>query len=213
MNPKKVYFVMIGLVALTSLLAVGGIVLGTSMLKSKAAELTELKIQEQLIEEQQTALIQANKDIEKYEELESIAKTVVPRDKDQARTVREIVSLAEQSRIKISSIAFPSSTLGIKAPAPPKTSNDGEASSPTPKVVTPPISQVKPVEGIPGLYQLEVTLNVRDVAISYNQLIDFLSRLEQNRRTAQVTSITIDPVGLSRQNLEFDLVMNVFVKP
>lgn len=204
---------MIGLVVTTSLLAVGSIILGTSMLKKKAAELTELKIQEQLIEEQQTALIQANKDIEKYQELENIAKTVVPRDKDQARTVREIVSLAEQSRIKISAITFPSSTLGIKAPAPPKSSNDGEAPSPTPKVVTPPISQVKPVEGIPGLYQLEVTLNVRDVAISYNQLIDFLSRLEQNRRTAQVTSITIDPVGLSRQNLEFDLVMNVFVKP
>lgn len=202
---------MIGLVVVASLLAIGSLVLGTSMLKKKAAELTELKIQEQLIEEQQTALIQANKDIEKYQELESIAKTVVPRDKDQARTVREIVSLADQSRIKISSITFPSSTLGTKAPVAAPTT-DGNAAQ-APKVITPPISQVKPVDGIPGLYQLEVTINVREVAISYNQLIDFLSRLEQNRRTAQVTSITIDPVGLSRQNLEFDLMMNVFVKP
>lgn len=212
MSTKKVYYVMLGLVAFSALLTIGSIVLGTSMLQTKAAELTELKIQEQLIEEQQTALIQANKDIEKYQELESIAKTVVPRDKDQARTVREIVSLAEQSRIRVSSITFPSSSLGTKAPAPAKTTDDDGASS-APKVVTPPISQVKPVDGIPGLYQLEVTINVREVATSYTQLIDFLNRLEQNRRTAQVTSITIDPVGVSRNLLEFDLMMNVFVKP
>lgn len=203
---------MIGSVVLSSILMIASIFFGTTLLKKKATELTELKIQGQLIDEQQTALIQANKDIERYKELESIAKTVVPRDKDQAKTVREVVSLSNQSRIKISSITFPSSTLGNPVPKPAKSSSADDSSA-APKVIVPPISQVKPVDGIPGLFQLEVTINVRGTPTSYNQLIDFLERVEQNRRTAQVTSITIDPVGVSRNLLEFDLMMNVFVKP
>lgn len=212
MTSKKVFFIMVGSVVLVTGLTIGAIVGGTSMLKSKSAQLVELKLQDRLIEEQQVALVQANKDIEKYQELESVARTIVPQDKDQAKTVREIITLGDQSRIKISSINFPTSTLGTKAPvASPTTNSDGTTTAP--KVQTPPISQVKPVDGINGLFQLEVTINVDDVAPTYNQLIDFLSRLEQNRRTAQVTSISINPSGNNRNLVEFNLTMNVFVKP
>lgn len=211
MSPKKVFFAMVGAVVLSAGLATGSVVLGSSMLKKKSAELIELKLQDRLIEEQQVALVQANKDIEKYKELEAIAKTIVPQDKDQARTVREIIKLADESRIKISSITFPASTLGQKAPvAAPSTGTDAPAA---PKVQTPSISQVKPVEGIQGLYQLEVIIQVSEIAPTYNQLIDFLNRLEQNRRTAQVSSITINPSSVNRNLVEFNLTMNVFVKP
>lgn len=211
MSPKKVFFVMVGAVVLSGGLAVGSAVLGSSMLKKKSAELVELKLQDRLIEEQQVALIQANKDIEKYQELEAIAKTIVPQDKDQARTVREIIKLADESRIKISSITFPASTLGQKAPA--ATPNTGGESTPAPKVQTPSISQVKPVDGIQGLYQMEITIQVSEIAPTYNQLIEFLNKLEQNRRTAQVSSITINPSTVNRNLVEFSLTMNVFVKP
>lgn len=201
---------MLGLTAIMSILTLAGVFFGTSMLKKKSAELVELKLQDRLIEEQQTALVRANQDIEKYQELETIAKAIVPRDKDQAKTVLEITTLAEQSRIKVSSITFPSSTLGTQqAPAP--TSTGGTAT--TPKVQSSPISQVKPVSGINGLYQLEIIIDVTDVAPTYNQLIDFLNRLEQNRRTAQVTAISIDPSSTNRNFVEFSLTMNVFVKP
>lgn len=211
MTPKRAFFITLGLLVLVGALTITGVVLGTSMLKKKSAELVELKLQDQLIEEQQTALIQAGKDIEKYQELETIAKTIVPQDKDQAKTVREIITLADQSSVKINSITFPDSTLGTKQATPaPSTSGDGSTTAP--KVQTPAISQVKPVDGITGLYQLEVTIAADQVAATYNQLIDFLSRLEQNRRTAQVTSISINP-GANRNLVEFDLTMNVFVKP
>jgi hypothetical protein len=212
MTSKKVFFGMLGAVVLVTGLTVGSIVVGSSMLKKKSAELVELKLQDRLIEEQQVALVQASKDIEKYQELESISKTIVPQDKDQAKTVREIITLGDQSSIKISSITFPTSTLGTTPPsAAPSTSSGGTTT--TPKVQTPPLSQVKPVDGIPGLFQLEVTINVDEIAPTYNQLIDFLSRLEQNRRTAQVTSISINPSGANRNLVEFNLTMNVFVKP
>lgn len=212
MTAKKAFFITLGSLVLITVLTVAGVAFGTSLLKKKSAELVELKLQDKLIEEQQVALVQANKDIEKYQELETISKTIVPQDKDQAKTVREIITLADQSRIKISSITFPSSTLGTK-PASPAPTTSGDGSTTTPKVQTPAISQVKPVDGITGLYQLEVTINVDDIAPTYNQLIDFLNRLEQNRRTAQVTSISINPSGVNRNLVEFNLTMNVFVKP
>lgn len=206
MTTKKAFFITLGLLILTAGITVTGIVFGSSMLKKKSAELVELKLQDQLIEEQQVALVQANKDIEKYQELETISKSIVPRDKDQAKTVREIITLADQSGVSISSITFPDSTLGTNP-------TSGAPTTTTPKTQTPSISQVKPVDGITGLYQLEVTISVSDVSPTYNQLIDFLSRLEQNRRTAQVTSISINPDGFNRNLVSFDLTMNVFVKP
>lgn len=199
---------MLGVIGITAILAIASVVVGSSMLKTKSAELTELKIQDRLIEEQQIALIQANKDIEKYQELEIIAKSVVPQDKDQARTVREIIKLADDANIVISNITFPASTLGQK-PVPAPTS---DGSTPT-RNQTPALSQVKPVDGITGLFQLEVSIQVSEIAPTYNQLIDFLDKLEQNRRTAQVTSITINPSNPNRNLVEFNLTMNVFVKP
>ncbi len=212
MTPKKAFFITLGSLVFVVILTIGGVVMGTSLLKKKSAELVELKLQDKLIEEQQIALIQANKDIEKYEELESIAKAIVPQDKDQAKTVRELTAIAEQSRIKINSITFPDSSLGTAQAAPaPTTTSDGATPAP-PKVQTPAISQVKPVSGINGLYELEVTIAVNQIAPTFNQLIDFLGRLEQNRRTAHVTAISINP-GPNRNLVEFDLTMSVFVKP
>jgi len=212
MTPRKAFFITLGSFILIVVFSVSGIVLGTSKLKSKSAELVELKLQDRLVEEQEIALIQANKDIEKYQELEAIAKAIVPQDKDQAKTVREIINIAELSKIKISSITFPDSSLGTKQAAPVPTTTDGAAGDATPKIQAPPITQVKPVSGINGLYQLEVTLAVDQITPTFNQMIDFLSRLEQNRRTAQVSTISINP-GANRNLVEFNLTMNVFVKP
>lgn len=213
MTAKKMFYVMLGLIVLVSLLTLGGIFFGVSMLKKSSNDLVEYKLQDQLTQEQQTALSQAVKDIDKYQDLEAIAKSIVPQDKDQAKTVREIISLAEQTNINISSITFPSSTLGQKAaPAPTNNTNTEGGNTATPKNDTPPISQVKPVDGIKGLYQMEIVINVEN-PVTYNQLIDFLDKLEQNRRTAQVTSLSISPSGENRNYMTFSLTMNVFVKP
>lgn len=216
MNGKKVYFGMLGLV---SLLAIGGImavVLGNSMLKSKSNELVSLKLENRVLDEQQTALIQANKDIEKYAELEGITKSIVPQDKDQAKSVREIVKIAEESGIKIASLSFPSSNLGTAVPKPVATTPT-EGSSDTPKSATPaapPVSQVKAVDGIQGLYQLEINLQSdTNYPVSYTSLINFLGNLEKNRRTAQVSQINIQPDPNDVGKLTFTLVINVFIKP
>lgn len=207
MNSKKVYFGMLGIISILAILAITCLVLGNGMLQKKSDKLSELKLENRVLEEQQSAVIKANKDIEKYKELEELAKRIVPQDKDQARTVREITQIADQSGIFIDSIQFPKSDLGkpaIKVP--------GSATATTPsKPSIPPITQTKPVEGIPGLYQMEIKIDVNN-AVSYQRLIDFLSRLEQNRRTALVSSISIHPLAKT-PTLTFEITFNIFVKP
>lgn len=199
---------MIGLIVLLAGLIIGAVVMGDSMLQKKSGQLLNLKIDNRTLEEQQVSLVQAKKDIEKYSDLERTAKTIVPQEKDQARTVREIINIATASGIPVSSVSFPSSNLGQVVPKP--TTTD----STTPKVTTPPITQVKPVDNIPGLYQLEISVQSdTNTPVSYSKLLDFLSRLEQNRRTAQVSNINVQPSSKNRDLVTFSLVVNVYIKP
>lgn len=181
---------------------------GNQVLTAKSQKLVELKLNNAALEEQQRSLIQARKDIEKYADLEATAKEVVPQDKDQARSVREIVKIAEESGIKLSSISFPLSSLGSAAPKPSSTATDSSS-----KVVTPSVSQVKPVEGISGLYVMDISVQSEVGApVPYSQFIAFLSKLENNRRTAQVSSITVTPNQKDRNSVTFNIVINVYIK-
>lgn len=216
MNSKRVFFVMAGVLCLLTALTIGGVVIGNSLLENKSKRLSELKLENRTLEEQQLSLNQAKVDIEKYSDLERIAKSVVPQEKDQARTVRELINIANASGIKISSVTFPSSSLGQAAQKPAATSNntDGEA-TPAPKAPTaPPITQVKPVDNIKGLYQLEITMQSDSSApVPYSKLLNFLSALEQNRRTAQVSTINVQPSLKNRDLVTFNIVINVYIKP
>ncbi len=220
MNSKRMFFVMIGLVVLLSVLAVVSVVGGNTFLQKQAAQLTDLKLQTRVLDEQQTSLIQANKDLQKYRDLQDIAKSVVPQDKNEAQAVREIVQIANASGIKIRSITFPSSNLG-SSPTVSATTGSGSGSSsssstPTPKLN--PLSQAQPVKGISGVYSLQMDI-VPDTddkhPIDYYKFLDFLSRLENNRRTAQVIRIKVDPVSTNKSSsyVSFTLSINIFVKP
>ncbi len=186
-------------------LAIGGIgaavVYGNKMLEQNSQQLLSLKVDNKVLEQQQTNLIQANKDIAKYSNLEQITQSIVPQDKDQARAVREIVQLANESGINLKSITFPASSLGAT----------GATAQGAPKSS---ISQAVPVSGIEGLYSLEMNI-VPQNKVAYYQFIDFLSKLEKNRRTALVTHVSIDPSSADSKNaaISFSLTINIFIKP
>lgn len=213
MSSKKVFFGMIGLLVILVGAAVGLMVLGDQVLGRESKKLVELRLEEHLLDQQQASLIKAQKDITQYEDLEKTVKAVVPQDKDQARAVREIVRIAGESGIKISSIDFASSNLGEKS----KSSGGSEGAEgekqPTKKA---PISQAEEVDGIDGVYSLEMNI-VPDSGkpVSYYKFLEFLAKLENNRRTAQVVSVKIEPVGDSDINpsVTFALTINIFVKP
>jgi len=183
------------------------VVIGNSLLRNSSVKLVDLKADNKVLESQQTGLLQAKNEINKYSNLEDVIQSVVPQDKDQAKAVREIASLAKKNGITLKSITFPSSNLGIKEP----TTQSFDENTPTPSQAAPSISQAKPVEGIKGIYSLEMTIEP-DNNVSYYQFINFLADLEKNQRTAQMTRIKIDPSS-SGDSLGFSLTLNIFVKP
>jgi len=200
------YFVMVGLIAVLFVGLIGGTFGVNSLLQSKSKKLVDLKLQSQVLTEQQTGLTKAKKDIKQYADLEKIAKTIVPQDKDQAEAVLEITKLAADSGIsQLSSITFPASTLGGTL---------GTSTTPTKSSGASNLTQLTAVPGISGVYQLQITITQSsDHSVPYSQFTTFLSKLEQNRRTAQVSSITIQPDTKNPNAVAFTLIINEFIKP
>lgn len=208
MTSKKYFYIQLALFVLAIILIVAGTVAGNSALQDKSKKLSELKVESATIELQQSALIQAKKDIEKYDELDKIARSVVPQDKDQAKTVREIVALALQNNIPIKSISFETSKLGEAAAK--RSASSAEGSSST-KAAEPGVSQVIPVTGISGVFMLPIQVESAG-AVKYQDFLSFLESLEKNRRTAHVSAINLEPSD-NGETLNFDLTLNAYVKP
>lgn len=193
MTPKRFFFLMIGFIVLAAGLGIGSIVFGQSLLQAKSSELKELKLENAKLEGQQQYLVQAKKEIEKYQELgiEEIVNSVVPKDKDHVRTVQELLQLARESSVGLSRISFPASTLGSG---------------------NPDLSQLTPAPGMKGIYQMEIGLGISG-AVTYDQMIALLNKLENNRRTGQVTSIGLTPSAGNRRVLQLTLNINAYIKP
>ena len=217
-NKHTFYGMIILLVMLTSAI-IGGAVLADQQLQRQSAKLTDFKLQAEVLQREQVGLTKAKKDIETYSPLEMIAKTVVPQDKDQAKAVREIIKIAADAGIKPTTINFPASTLGGLS-----SSNSTAGAVPNTNGVNGPagaaadtkksLSQLVPVKGIDGVYDLKITIQLDTVsAVPYAKFIDFLGRLEQNRRTAQVTSILLQPSSTDHNMVSFSLIVDEFIKP
>lgn len=190
------------LIGLLFVLALGSTKEILSLLANSSNKLVNLRADSQALQQEKTYLVSAEKEIKKYSPLQQIAETIVPQDKDQAQTVREIVNLAQQNNITLTNIDFPSSSLGTQTTA-------------TPGAATPTISlsQLTPVTGIPGVYVLPIQVQDSQAsdAVSYTHFYNFLTDLEQNRRTCLVTGLSIKPLqgGL----ITFSLTINDYIKP
>ena len=196
MSSKQTFFV---LVAVNCLLVLGifGAAYGIDKVLTKQSDkLVSQRLEIQTLDAQNDALGKAKKDVSQYQSLADIAKSIVPQDKSQAQTVREIVNIAAANGIKLGSISFPSSSLG-----------DATAGNLA-------LSQLEPVKGIPGVYSLEVIVQSdASSAVPYDKVISFLSGLEHNRRTALVSDLTLTPDSKNVSNLSFTLTLDEYVKP
>jgi hypothetical protein len=196
MNSKRLYFLLLTGFVLLVLVTAGVAYGANTLLGSQSKKLAEAKATTQALTNQESQLKKNKNDVLKYGELNKIAQSIVPQDKDQAEAIREITNLARESGIgQLSSITFPASTLG--------TTTAGSK-----------LTQVTPVKGISGVYDLQITVTQDSSRkVSYDTFITFLSKLEQNRRTAQVSSITVQPDSKDPSMVSFTLVLDEFIKP
>lgn len=225
MNSKKAYTITMGIFALLCISIFVTTFLSLKIISKESKKLVEIKLQNEVLDQQQKALVDAKKLANRYADLDKIARTIVPQDKDQAKVVRDIVEIARQTKadpnnprdpgINLENISFPASSLGATAP---KTSSSasGSSSSSTPSSSTSnqKETQVTPVSGIPGVYVMAINIvQDPDQPISYDQLINFLEKLENNRRTAHVSNVEIKPKRENNKYLNFSLTVNAYIKP
>jgi len=197
-NTKRLYFVLIGAICTGLALLLGGVYLASSVLQGQSKQVVNAKTETAILDAKQMQLTKARSDIEKYKDLGAIAKNIVPQDKDQAQTVREIVAIAGQNGIKLGSVTFPASTLGATGAAAAKSAN----------------SQLVPVTGITGVYSLDITVQSDTTApVNYARFTSFLDALEHNRRTALVKGVSIQPDAANTGLLSFTLNVSEYVKP
>lgn len=211
MNSKRMFYVMAAVTSLVAILVIGSLVLGSKLLGKQSDKLVALKLENRVLDEQDQAIVQANKDIEKYKDLLAVSKAIVPQDKDQAKTIREIVIIAQANGVNLQSFTFNTSSLGQIVPKAVVTPGSEGTTTPVAPTVSVP-SQAEPVLGLAGVYSVPIIMESGQ-RCSYSQLISFLAQLEQKRRTAQVTEITLKPDPNNPNFLDFSLKLNIFVKP
>ncbi len=215
---KRLYFVLIALIGLLLFGLVAGAYGANRLLTTRAAKLTNFKAESLALDQQQLSLATAKKEVKTCVSLRQIAQSVVPEDKDQAEAVREVVNIAGANGINLGAINFPASTLGSSAVG----TTNGTASTPaaptlqpaSPNSKTTKLSQLLPVKNIPGVYDLQITVQGDpNKPVQYNSFVNFLTALEHNRRTAQISAITLQPSTTNPNLLVFTLTLNEYIKP
>jgi hypothetical protein len=186
MSSKKLYYLMLGAICLMIIGMIGGAYGVDKLLSFESQKLVDNRLKVAVL-------------VQKYQNLATIAKSVVPQDKNQAQTIGQIVALASSNGVTLSSITFPASTLGIKS--------GGSVSGPG-------LSQLSTVKDVAGVYGFQLTVQSDTTKpVAYTKFINFLSSLEHNRRTALVQSITISPNEKDRSTLSFTLILEEYIKP
>lgn len=219
MTSKRLYWILIGALGLIVVAMLGSAYGINSLLEAKSNKLVGLKASQAALAQEQTQLIQMKKDIVTYNNLYDISRLIVPQSKDQTETVRQIVGLAAQNGVTLQAISFPASSLGAgNSPLGVTKSTVGSGSAAPAAGITsnPALSQLQKIANIPGVYDLPIqVVSSTDPShmASYKQVINFLSSLEQNRLTAQVSSIDLQPDAQNPSRLSFTLNLDIFINP
>jgi len=203
-NAKNTYRMQLAATILLALLFTALVNQSFHKINQAGNDLNKTKTQALTQEKNNTELTQSGNNLKKYRELSDLAKAVVPKDKNQAEAVRQIVSLANQNGVALSSITFPASNLG-------SSTTTSTTYKPSKKDS---LSQLKPVAGLPGVYELMINISSdSQKPVAYGSFINFLSSLESNRLTSIINSVTITPSGNDNNQVSFVINLNEYIKP
>lgn len=133
MNAKKLFFGLISFTVILVLATAGVFYFANSFLVKNSSKLNDLKLQNSVIEQNEQIYIKARNDYAKNKDLKAAVEEALPKEKDQARALKELIQIGQNTGVKIEKIEFSDSTLGDKA----KTSS-------TPSLVQPQLLPAAP---------------------------------------------------------------------
>lgn len=209
-NAKRLNFVLYGVLGLMVIGAFLLTVYTNKWLTNRSHDLVSVKLDTAALEEKQRNNQRAANELETYKATRQTLEKIIPENKDQAKAIGELLTIASEVGVTISNISFPTSELGTGTKA------TGSAST--------AVTQAKAVDNIPGLLGIEVTLSqidrlgsVSGSGMTYSQLLTFLESVEKNRRTMQIKTIEVLPLKAAANSAitgyALTLKMNIFVKP
>jgi len=205
MTSKKLAIILASAVGLVCLLILGGAYEINTLLQSRSQALSVLKSTSASLNDKQLQALRNKQDLKTYADLNTIAQSIVPQDKSSDVVVRQIINLAQASGIGSlkGGITLPSSTLGGTGTSSPTADN--------PNSSTNSLTQLSKVPGLSGVYDLPITVQQND-PVRYSAFLTFLSKLQQNRRTASISSVNVQP-STAGNTVTFSLTIDEYIKP
>lgn len=183
MTPKRLFFFLLGLLAITAVSGLSAYYLSHQKLSQKIDTTSRLTADIVLERERLKDMQKLDSDYGDSRELSEKAERVLPGDKQQSEVTAQLFALIDQAGLNGSGITY-EATSG----SPSERSQTGS-------------SQVEGVLVMPANFQ---------VTGSYRQLLQFLHNIERNERIMQVKSLDI---GRQKDGqLSFSVEVEVFIK-
>ncbi len=183
MTPRRFNYILAAIFCAILLAGGGAYYLASQNLSEGTKKLSQRLADEQLADQKITALTDLQQQYNRLKPLIPVINNALPTEKNQSRIAIELRNIASQSGMNLDSLTFPSSA----APG--------------------PLSQtvkVGDVLAVPVSFQLLGT---------YEQLQHFLTRQENLDRYTSMTSLGITAQSGSGGRLNFDVTLNVYMKP
>lgn len=168
MKPKKFFYSLCAGLGLSVVVILYGIYWANGQLGSRSETLTQMSSELADLDERIQNAKQLESELEDLTETSQLVLEVLPDSKSQENIVGELISIASGRGIELENITF-----------------GGNAGSTTPET-----SQTERVEGLAGVYSIEVKSSF---TTTYENLLTFLEDLETNKRRLEVIEIGISP--------------------
>jgi Tfp pilus assembly protein PilO len=184
MTPSKLNLLLKVGLGLTIVCAGLGLYMADSRLAHVAKETSRLKAEVEVQQKQLTIYEATRTKIEDLSYVDDLADKVLPSTQDQSLVVAEVSQFAVRSNLSVAQISFTEQPSTAKKPA----------SAPGGVTVTPLTVQLK-------------------AGARYDDLLNFLKQVEQNRRKMQVSDINLSPDAKDRTKLsQVTVVLNLYSK-
>lgn len=192
MTPKRLYFAMIGCLALAILGSLGGIYWANGMLKSKSQTVAGLMAERDAQTDQINKLRSSKNTADQSQKLNDLINSLLPKQKKQENLVADIIyTSTKQAGVldsQITNISF---------------NNSGAPTS---------LSGTSQSKDIQGVYVYPFTLQLKD--ISYQTMLQLFSEFERNKRIIQADQVQIAPDKSKPGYLtSVSLSLKTFVQP
>lgn len=227
MTPKRLFYALLGSVLCMIIGSFGFAYLASNWLTSRSTATINLKLDILELRQNQKKGVQASNNLIKYKQDIANLDSVIPTQKDQVDALNQLLKIGDENNITFGSVTFPSSELGNAVAAKPaaatvdetkKADDSSKSAATTPAAPAAPkktVTQAKPVDGVSGVYEVQVSLgNITQKStnkgVTYDQLLNVLRSIEQNRRIMQMTNISITPQkSLTDTSILYQLTINL----